>query len=135
MRRRGGCRDLLTDLRFGYNSVQLILQTISLFEPNLSFVRDGDFCRKGFFVVSLQSCVFLFIPEINGNQFCRLFFQLFFQSYQLQADMLECGIDGSDPRRQVLMLILKCCYVTTGTKPLITSGERDLLNVCHNGER
>lgn len=49
--RRWSSRNLLKDLRFAYYSVEYILQTISLFTPNMSFVRN--FCRTGFFTVFL----------------------------------------------------------------------------------
>lgn len=47
------CRNLLKDLRFAYYSVEFILQTISLFTPNMAFVRN--FSRKSFFTVFLHN--------------------------------------------------------------------------------
>lgn len=60
--RRWSSRNLLKDLRFAYYSVEFILQTISLFTPNMAFVRN--FSRKSFFTVFLHNWVVLFIPTI-----------------------------------------------------------------------
>lgn len=62
--RRWSSRNLLKDLWFAYYSVDYILQTISLFTSNMSFVRN--FSRTGFSTVFLHSWVVLLIPTING---------------------------------------------------------------------
>lgn len=60
LRRRWCRRDLLTDLRFWYNSVEIILQMISLFELSfkmaISVARDTSlyFCRVVLFCLFLQ---------------------------------------------------------------------------------
>lgn len=62
--RRWSSRNLLKDLWFAYYSVDYILQTISLFTSNMSFVRN--FSLTGFSTVFLHSWVVLLIPTING---------------------------------------------------------------------
>lgn len=118
IQRRWRSRYLLKHIRFAYYSLEFNFSgDFSLNQIHcMSFVRN--FCRKGFFAVFLHSWVALFTSYCYSYYWGMLVLLTFRSNLPLvlptrpRPDWM-C-VDGPDRRGQVLLLILKCSYVTTG---------------------